>query len=195
MGGYFLEHANFIPANPLVTPEHIAPVWYFTPFYSILRAIPDPAFGALAMLLSIVVLFFLPWIDKNPIKSIRYRSALFKINLFTFVIGFLILGWLGVKAPTPLYSALALRFSEMYFIFFALLYFYSSSRGSLYSYIFTGIIVSLIVSYDLSRISSDNYLTVLIGLISVVLFTAFMTLSPLFSNLNNEKEVPDRVTG
>jgi ubiquinol-cytochrome c reductase cytochrome b subunit len=66
MGGYFLEHANFIPANPLVTPEHIAPVWYFTPFYSILRAIPDPAYGALAMALSIVVLFFLPWIDSNP---------------------------------------------------------------------------------------------------------------------------------
>ncbi|GIR91926.1 MAG: hypothetical protein CM15mP93_01130 [Thiotrichaceae bacterium] len=58
MGGYFLEHANFVPANALVTPEHIAPVWYFTLFYSILRAIPDPQFGALAMLLSIIVLFF-----------------------------------------------------------------------------------------------------------------------------------------
>ena len=130
-----MEHANFIPANALVTPEHIAPVWYFTPFYSILRAIPDPAFGALAMLLSIVVLFFLPWIDSNPIKSIRYRSMLFKINLFTFVVGFLILGWLGVKAPTPLYSALALRFSEMYFIFFALLYFYSTNRNILFRYL------------------------------------------------------------
>jgi ubiquinol-cytochrome c reductase cytochrome b subunit len=195
MGGYFLEHANFIPANPLVTPDHIAPVWYFTPFYSILRAIPDPAYGALAMAMSIVVLFFMPWIDSNPIKSIRYRSMLFRINLFVFVIGFLILGYLGVKAPTPLYSALALRFSEMYFIFFALLYFYSSARGNLYSYIFTGAIVFLIAIYDIARITSDNYISVLIGLASVCIFIMFMTLTPLFSNLNKEKEVPDRITG
>ena len=195
MGGYFLEHANFIPANPLVTPDHIAPVWYFTPFYSILRAIPDPAYGALAMAMSIVVLFFMPWIDSNPIKSIRYRSMLFRINLFVFVIGFLILGYLGVKAPTPLYSALALRFSEMYFIFFALLYFYSSARGNLFSYIFTGSIVFLIAIYDFARITSDNYIAVLIGLSSVCIFIMFMTLTPLFSNLNKEKEVPDRITG
>ena len=195
MGGYFLEHANFIPANPLVTPEHIAPVWYFTPFYSILRAIPDPAFGALAMALSIIILFFLPWIDKNPIKSIRYRSALFKINLFVFVIGFLILGYLGVKAPTPLYNALALRFSEMYFIFFALLYFYSTARNSTFSYLFSGIILFFIIAYDILRINSDNYLTLLIGLSSVCLFVLFMTLSPLYTTLNREKEVPERVTG
>ena len=195
MGGYFLEHANFIPANPLVTPDHIAPVWYFTPFYSILRAIPDPAYGALAMAMSIVVLFFMPWIDSNPIKSIRYRSMLFRINLFVFVIGFLILGYLGVKAPTPLYSALALRFSEMYFIFFALLYFYSSARGNLFSYIFTGAIIFLIAVYDFARITSDNYISVLIGLASVCIFIMFMTLTPLYSNLNKEKEVPERVTG
>lgn len=120
---------------------------------------------------------------------------LFKINLFTFVIGFLILGWLGVKAPTPLYSALALRFSEMYFIFFALLYFYSTNRNILFSYIFSGSIIFLISIYDISRISADNYSIVLIGLISVIIFVAFMTLSPLYSNLNKEKEVPDRVTG
>jgi ubiquinol-cytochrome c reductase cytochrome b subunit len=170
-------------------------VWYFTPFYSILRAIPDPAYGALAMALSIVVLFFLPWIDKNPIKSIRYRSSLFKINLFVFVIGFLILGWLGVKAPTPLYSALALRFSEMYFIFFALLYFYSTSRSNFFSYLFTGILLSLITIYDITRITSENYLTVLIGLVLVSIFVIFMTITPLYTRLNTEKQVPDRVTG
>ena len=70
LGGYFLEHSNFIPANPLVTPDHIAPLWYFTPFYSILRAIPDTGGGAFAMLLALGILFFLPWIDQNPIKSI-----------------------------------------------------------------------------------------------------------------------------
>ena len=194
MGGYFLEHANFIPANPLVTPEHIAPVWYFTPFYSILRAIPDPAFGALAMLLSIVVLFFLPWIDKNPIKSIRYRSMLFRVNLFVFVTGFLILGYLGVKAPTPLYSALALRFSEMYFIFFALLFFYSTSRGNFYSFFYSGVIISLITLYDITRINLENYIMVIIGLAFVCAFVLFMTISPLYTNLNREKEVPERVT-
>ena len=195
MGGYFLEHANFIPANPLVTPEHIAPVWYFTPFYSILRAIPDPAFGALAMALSIVVLFFLPWIDNNPIKSIRYRSMLFRINLFVFVAGFLILGYLGVKAPTPLYSALALRFSEMYFIFFALLFFYSKSRGNFFSYIYAGAIISLIAIYDLTRINFDNYILIITGLAFICAFILFMTISPLYTNLNKEKEVPERVTG
>jgi ubiquinol-cytochrome c reductase cytochrome b subunit len=195
MGGYFLEHANFIPANPLVTPDHIAPVWYFTPFYSILRAIPDPAFGALAMALSIVVLFFLPWIDSNPIKSIRYRSTLFKINLFVFVTGFLILGYLGVKSPTPLYNALALRFSEMYFIFFAFLYFYSYARASTYTFIYSGTLIFLIATYDILRINSDNYMMVLTGLALICLFILFMTLAPLYSKLNTEKEVPDRITG
>ena len=194
MGGYFLEHANFIPANPLVTPDHIAPIWYFTPFYSILRAIPDPAFGALAMALSIVVLFFLPWIDSNPIKSIRYRSTLFKINLFVFVIGFLILGYLGVKSPTPLYNALALRFSEMYFIFFAFLQFYSYARASSYTFIYSGMLIFLIAIYDILRINSDNYIMVLTGLALVCIFILFMTLAPLYSNLNAEKEVPDRIT-
>ena len=159
-----------------------------------MRAIPDPAFGALAMLLSIVVLFFLPWIDKNPIKSIRYRSMLFRVNLFVFVTGFLILGYLGVKAPTPLYSALALRFSEMYFIFFALLFFYSKSRGNFYSFFYSGVIISLITLYDITRINLENYIMVIIGLAFVCAFVLFMTISPLYTNLNREKEVPERVT-
>ena len=79
MGGYFLEHNNFIPADPLKTPEHIAPVWYFTPYYSILRAVP-PLFnsqfpGVLAMGIATMILFFLPWLDRSPVKSIRYRGA------------------------------------------------------------------------------------------------------------------------
>ena len=72
----FLEHANFDPANALNTPDHIAPIWYFTPFYTVLRAIPDPFLGFMMMAMAIVVLFLLPWIDRNPIKSIRYRSTL-----------------------------------------------------------------------------------------------------------------------
>ena len=102
MNGYFLEHANFDPANALNTPDHIAPIWYFTPFYTVLRAIPDPFLGFMMMAMAIVVLFLLPWIDRNPIKSIRYRSTLFKINLIIFVITFIVLGYLGLKPVTDL---------------------------------------------------------------------------------------------
>ena len=194
MGGYFLEHANFVPANALVTPEHIAPVWYFTPFYSILRAIPDPQFGALAMLLSIIVLFFLPWIDTNPIKSIRYRSTLFKVNLFIFVIAFMILGWLGVKAVTPLYSELALRFSQVYFLFFILLYFYSSSRNKIFTYIFMATILGIIFIYDFFRLAGADLTYLSVGFLSLVLYVIFMFMSPIFTKLNSEKQVPSRVT-
>lgn len=101
MGGYFLEHNNFIPADPLKTPEHIAPVWYFTPYYSILRAVPpilNSQFpGVAAMGLSVVVFAFLPWLDKSPVKSIRYRGQLYKRWLAAFVISFLVLGYLGTK--------------------------------------------------------------------------------------------------
>jgi ubiquinol-cytochrome c reductase cytochrome b subunit len=194
MGGYFLEHANFVPANALVTPEHIAPVWYFTPFYSILRAIPDPQFGALAMLLSIIVLFFLPWIDTNPIKSIRYRSTLFRVNLFIFVIAFMILGWLGVKAVTPLYSELALRFSQVYFLFFILLYFYSSSRNKIFTYIFTATILGIIFIYDFFRLAGADLTYLSVGFLSLVLYVIFMFMSPIFTQLNSEKQVPSRVT-
>jgi len=84
MGGYFLEHANFIPADPLKTPEHIAPVWYFTPFYAILRAVPDKFLGVVAMGGAIFVLFLLPWLDRGVNKSIRYRGPIFKAAIVAF---------------------------------------------------------------------------------------------------------------
>ncbi len=92
MGGYFLEHNNFVPADPLKTPLHIAPVWYFTPFYSILRAVPplfDSQFpGVLAMGLSTMIFFLLPWLDRGAVKSIRYRGPIYKSALALFVICF-----------------------------------------------------------------------------------------------------------
>ena len=104
MGGYFLEYNNFIPADPLKTPPHIAPVWYFTPYYSILRAVP-PLFnsqfpGVLAMGIATLILFFLPWLDRSPVKSIRYRGRLYKTALAIFVITFLVLGYLGTEPVT-----------------------------------------------------------------------------------------------
>ncbi len=125
MGGYFLEHANFVAADPLKTPEHIAPVWYFTPFYAILRAVPDKFLGVVAMGAAIVFLFFLPWLDRSPVKSIRYRGSLHKIALTVFVISFLVLGWLGTQPATPMLTNLARLFSALYFLFFILMPFYT----------------------------------------------------------------------
>tara|TARA_R110000868_G_scaffold235421_3_gene489385 strand:- start:19695 stop:20930 length:1236 start_codon:yes stop_codon:yes gene_type:complete len=123
--GYFLEAPNFIPADPLVTPEHIAPVWYFTPFYSMLRAIPDKLGGVIVMGASIAVLFVLPWLDKSPVKSIRYKGPIYKVALALFVISFIGLGYLGTLAPTPTRTLFARIFTVIYFLFFVAMPFYS----------------------------------------------------------------------
>jgi ubiquinol-cytochrome c reductase cytochrome b subunit len=127
MGGYFLEHANFIPADPLKTPEHIAPVWYFTPFYAILRAVPSQVGGVFAMGLATMMFFFLPWLDRSPVKSIRYRGWKYKTALTAFTISFLALGWLGLQVATPLYTWLARIFAVIYFMFFLMMPFYTST--------------------------------------------------------------------
>jgi ubiquinol-cytochrome c reductase cytochrome b subunit len=126
--GWFLEANNFIPADPLKTPEHIVPLWYFTPFYAILRAVPDKFLGVVAMGLSIAVLFVLPWLDRSPIKSIRYRGVGYKVALAVFVVSFLILGWLGTQPPTPTLTLMAQLFSLLYFGYFAFLFFYSRNE-------------------------------------------------------------------
>lgn len=150
MGGYFLEANNFVPANPMVTPEHIAPVWYFTPYYSILRAVPpilNSQFpGVAAMGLSVVAFAFLPWLDKSPVRSIRYRGRLYKSWLAAFIVSFLILGYLGT-APSTVWGQFASNlpiiggadratvvarvFSVIYFAFFALMPWYTSRDKTL----------------------------------------------------------------
>lgn len=125
MGGYFLEHANFVPADPLKTPEHIAPVWYFTPFYAILRAVPDKFTGVVAMSAAVILFFFLPWLDRSPVKSIRYRGWRYRFALGAFTLSFIALGWLGMQQPTPLYAWLARLFSAIYFAFFIFMPFYT----------------------------------------------------------------------
>ncbi|HRQ57299.1 MAG TPA: cytochrome bc complex cytochrome b subunit [Azoarcus taiwanensis] len=130
--GFFLEFNNFIPADPLKTPPHIAPVWYFTPYYSVLRAVTYPLFGldaafwgVMAMGAAVVILFFLPWLDRSPAKSIRYRGPIFKIALAIFVVSFFILGYLGILPPTPGRTLLAQICSVLYFAFFLLMPWYS----------------------------------------------------------------------
>jgi ubiquinol-cytochrome c reductase cytochrome b subunit len=124
-GGLFLEHDNFIQANALVTPAHIKPVWYFTPFYAILRAIPDKLFGVMAMGAANLILFILPWIDRSPVKSIRYRGIWSKILLFTFAFVFVALGWLGSQPVSASITIMSQIGAAIYFGFFPLLYFVS----------------------------------------------------------------------
>lgn len=125
-GGWFLEKDNFVPADPLKTPEHIVPLWYFTPFYAILRAVPDKLLGVIAMGGAIVVLFILPWLDRSPVKSIRYRGPLFRWALTIFIISFLALGYLGTQPATGLYTVMARVFSVLYFSFFLFMPIYTA---------------------------------------------------------------------
>jgi ubiquinol-cytochrome c reductase cytochrome b subunit len=129
MGGYFLEPPNFDPANPLKTPVHIAPVWYFTPYYAILRAVPSiagSAFpGVVAMGAAIVIMFFLPWLDRSAVKSIRYKGNIVKGAIALFVVVFILLGWLGTQPATPGLTLLAQICSVLYFAFFLLMPIYS----------------------------------------------------------------------
>jgi ubiquinol-cytochrome c reductase cytochrome b subunit len=125
MGGYFLEHANFDPANPLQTPEHIAPVWYFTPFYAILRAVPNKLLGVALMGAAVILFVFLPWLDRSKVKSIRYRGWLFRGFLFAFAVSFLALGYLGLMPATPTYTVAARIFAVVYFAFFLLMPWYT----------------------------------------------------------------------
>jgi ubiquinol-cytochrome c reductase cytochrome b subunit len=125
MGGYFLEHANFEIANSLKTPEHIAPVWYFTPYYSMLRAVPDKLGGFITMAAAIAILFVLPWLDRSPVRSIRYKGIISRIAILLFVACFIILGYLGVKAPTPGRTLLAQICTVLYFAYFVGIYFWT----------------------------------------------------------------------
>ncbi len=128
MGGFFLEAPNFEPANPLKTPAHIFPVWYFTPFYAILRAVPDKLLGVIAMGASIVVLALLPWIDRGSVRSIRYRCGFHKLNIAQFVVTFVLLGWVGATPQTEAKTLLSQICTITYFMFFVLLWFYSKNE-------------------------------------------------------------------
>jgi ubiquinol-cytochrome c reductase cytochrome b subunit len=128
LGGLFLEHDNFVPANPMVTPEHIKPVWYFTPFYALLKAVPDPLGGMIIMFAAIIMLFFLPWLDRSEVKSIRYRLLPFKLALSAFVLSFLILGWLGMQSGSTIQGYMTVVCTVIYFSYFAFLFFYSKNE-------------------------------------------------------------------
>ncbi|NEX21562.1 cytochrome b [Thiorhodococcus mannitoliphagus] len=129
-GGLFLEAPNFQPANPMQTPAHIAPVWYFTPFYAMLRAVPpmwDSQFpGVVVMFAAILILFVLPWLDRSPVKSMRYKGPIFKWATAIFAVSFVVLAWLGMQPVSDLYTLLAQIFTTLYFAYFLLMPIYSA---------------------------------------------------------------------
>jgi ubiquinol-cytochrome c reductase cytochrome b subunit len=132
MGGYFLEYNNFVPADPLQTPTHIAPLWYFTPFYSILRAntinffwVEAKLWGVIFTGLAVLIMFLLPWLDRSPVKSIRYKGPIFKSALALFVAAFFVLGYLGTETVTEGRTLLAQVCSIIYFMFFILMPWYT----------------------------------------------------------------------
>jgi ubiquinol-cytochrome c reductase cytochrome b subunit len=135
MGGYFLEAPNFEHADPLKTPDHIVPVWYYTPFYAMLRAATYPFLGIdakfwgfVVMAGAIVVPAVLPWLDRSPVKSIRYKGLASKVMLGVFVISFFILGYLGTIPPSPFATALAQICTLLYFAYFVLMPWYTRAE-------------------------------------------------------------------
>ncbi len=165
MGGYFLEPANFEQANNLKTPEHIVPVWYYTPFYAMLRATTITLFGlearfwgALVMLLAILVMFLLPWLDRSPVKSIRYKGPLTKIALGCFLFSFIVLGYLGTISPSGYFLNLDICWSA----------------GE-----------QPVCPFE--NVDVAQYLT--------ILYFAFFLLMPWYSRVDKTLPVPDRVTG
>ena len=131
-GGYLIEYVNYELANNLKTPEHIVPAWYYTTYYAMLRAITFPIgpltakfLGFVVMVSAMVIFALLPWLDKSPVKSIRYKGIFSKAFLYLFVVSFIILGYLGSVTPNPMRTLLAQIFTMVYFAYFLLMPFYT----------------------------------------------------------------------
>ncbi|MEJ2761926.1 MAG: cytochrome bc complex cytochrome b subunit [Gammaproteobacteria bacterium] len=202
VGGYFLEHNNFFPADPLKTPAHIEPVWYFTPFYAILRAIPEKLLGVSALGMAVILFFFLPWLDRGEVKSIRYRGYKYKAALAVFTVAFLWLGWLGMEPPTPTHNWMA-RFSAIiYFLYFLLLPAYTTSdyhiAARLYKWLLRSGVWLMVALFD------GYYFWFLFngeetGLVYTLFIAGITLLAVLleagkFYKRDQDKPVPERVT-
>ena len=204
MGGYFLEQPNYEPANPLKTPEHIAPVWYFTPYYAILRAVPSLAgtqvWGVLVMFASVAVFFFLPWLDKSPVKSIRYKGWTTKFSLALFVITFLVLGWLGTKAPTTDLTIMAQFFTLTYFSYFLLYPSFSAAGqgltmiGKILFWITVVMLIGTIFYWWFGWSSGPDTNLKLIYTILSVAILFILGIRPAFISPEKVKPVPERVS-
>lgn len=193
--GLFLEPANFEPANPLKTPPEIHPLWYFGPFYAILRSIPNKLTGVVTLAVSILILFFMPWIDRNPVKSIRYRGPMYRAVLILFALTFIVLGYVGMQAATESWAEIGQRLSELYFLFFVTSWLYSRARTRNFM-IITFVVVMVIITlidwiFWAPNIASLKMYTWLVPLVYCAIFMVL----PAFSlNLVASRPVPERVT-
>jgi ubiquinol-cytochrome c reductase cytochrome b subunit len=199
MNGFFLEFANFEEANNLKTPEHIAPVWYFTPFYAILRAVTidlggvftAKLLGFIAMGAAIVILFFLPWLDKSPVKSIRYKGWMPKIMLLSFAAIFVILGYLGVQSPTDGRTVLSQLGTVFYFVFFFTMPIWSNPESPKVKSILNWFIC-IVLALILGKISfASGDVPIFVRIFGVIL-TLFTVLIPILTAKDSVQETPER---
>jgi len=202
MGGYFLEHANFEQANNLKTPPHIAPVWYFTPFYAILRAITidigpltSKFLGLVAMGASIAILFVLPWLDKSPVKSIRYKGWMPKIHLLTFSAMFVVLGYLGVQAPTEGRTLMAQLATLYYFVFFIQMPVYSNptrNQATIGNWIVAIVLGGGLIYLSFGLLDAETPVPVMVRIIGIYLGLLTL-LTPWLTTKDGVLEEPKRV--
>ena len=159
-----------------------------------MRAIPDKLTGVIAMFASTLIFFVLPWLDRNPIKSIRYRGTLFRLLLGTFVITFIILGYLGTQPPTPAGSELGFRLGELYFSFFLILWLYSKTRTQSFNYTVLGIVAAVFIFSDAIRFDSEKGTLILVSSLLVIGYYVVFVLGSMYTKLNEPKPLPERLT-
>jgi ubiquinol-cytochrome c reductase cytochrome b subunit len=192
--GWFLEHTNFIRANALHTPQEIRPLWYFLPFYEILRTVPNKLMGVVAFATSIVILFFMPWLDHHRVKSQRYRGLMFRLCLIGFALTILVLGYLGASPPTPYNGDIGFRFNELYFSFFILCLVYSKPRSTGY-YIGAAVVAGIVIFVlDWLRVGDIPIRFMARSWWIPAAYWAFFLLMPAFTRLGDATPVPERVT-
>ena len=196
-GGYLLERPNFEPANPLKTPAHIAPVWYYTPFYAILRAVPDKLGGVMAMGGAIAFLFVLPWLDRSPVKSIRYKGILSKIWLAIFVVSFIGLGFLGAKTAAEIphiFSALFIKTLILGAILGAVWFW---RKQEVYAYVGLTLVITSLLGWILLWVFPAMGIAAAtgFGVMFTFLYFLFFILMPIYTSIETCKQPPDRVTG
>ncbi|WP_347332809.1 ubiquinol-cytochrome c reductase [Marinimicrobium locisalis] len=207
MGGFFLEYANFEEANNLKTPEHIAPVWYFTPFYAILRAVtieigPLNAkfLGLIAMGAAIAILFVLPWLDRANAKSMRYKGHIPRVMLMVFAAMFVVLGYLGVQSPTAGRTVLSQIGTVFYFAYFLTMPVWTSNRppeqrsqvARILSFAVCWVFALMFLAMTLNGILEEGDVPVFLRLFGLVLAGVFVAL-PWLADRDGEQPVPERV--
>ncbi len=195
MHGLFLEPANFEPANALKTPDDIHPLWYFGAFYAILRSIPDKLTGVVTMGAAIFMLFLLPWIDQNPIKSLRYRGMLYRRLVIVFGLTFAVLAYIGMQAASPFWAQIGQRCAELYFLFFIVSWLYSRPRSRNFMLGTFAVVMALITLFDvIGWDPKEKDLKLYSWLVPAIYSLIFMVLPAFFQKLNQPEQVPERVT-